>query len=177
MPSPLNRRRFLENAGSGIATGVVTAVGLSAQAAEESPLLPPLDPNAKAEPAAKTDAQTVCCTPAAKPIYACSGAADVGKIADLAARKLTELGVGKMSCLAGIGGRVPGLMDIAKSAEKILVLDGCPLHCGRNTLQHAGLTKFEHVCLADLGMQKGKTPVTDECVSKVVAQGKSRLSA
>ena len=34
---------------------------------------------------------------AAKVIFACSGSADVGKIADLAARKLTEEGVGKMS--------------------------------------------------------------------------------
>ena len=41
-------------------------------------------------------------------IFACSGSADVGKIADLAARKLMEDGVGKMSCLAGVGGRVKG---------------------------------------------------------------------
>ena len=96
----------------------------------------------------------------------------MGKIADLSARKLTEDGVGKMSCLAGIGGRVKPLMEIAQAAQAILAIDGCPLHCGRNTLEQAGFTKFEHLCLADIGMAKGKTPVTDEAVAKVAEQGK-----
>ena len=100
----------------------------------------------------------------------------MGKIADLAARKLTADGVGKMSCLAGIGGRVSGIMEIAKSAQVILAIDGCPLHCARNTLERAGFTKFEHLCLADLGMNKGKTPATDEAVAKVVSRGKARLA-
>ena len=52
-----------------------------------------------------------------------------------------------------------------------LVIDGCPLHCGRNTLEQAGFVKFEHVCLADLGLQKGKTAVTDEAIGQVVAAG------
>jgi uncharacterized metal-binding protein len=136
-----------------------------------------LDENAaKPKPAAKSDPQPVCCTPAAKAIFACSGAADVGKIADLAARKLTADGAGKMSCLAGIGGRVSGLMAIAQSAQRILAIDGCPLHCARNTLEKAGFTKFEHLCLADLGMNKGKTPATDEAVAKVASRGKARLA-
>ncbi|MFC1597161.1 putative zinc-binding protein [Planctomycetota bacterium] len=108
-------------------------------------------------------------------MFACSGAADVGKIADLSARKLTEDGVGKMSCLAGVGGRVKPLMEIAKAAEVILVIDGCPLHCGRNTLEQAGFKKFEHLCLADIGMEKGKTRATDEAVAKVANRGKTRL--
>jgi uncharacterized metal-binding protein len=177
MASKVNRRRFLRTAGTGIASGAAAAVTISGQAAETPPLLPPLDENAaKPKPAAKGAPQPACCTPAAKPIFACSGAADVGKIADLAARKLTADGVGKMSCLAGIGGRVSGIMEIAKSAQVILAIDGCPLHCARNTLEKAGFTKFEHLCLADLGMNKGKTPATDEAVAKVVSRGKARLA-
>ena len=174
MASQVNRRRFLRSAGAGIASGVAT-VALSVKAAEDPPLLPPLDPNAQSKPAAKTDPQPPCCTPAEKPIFACSGAADVGQIVDHAARKLSADGVGKMSCLAGIGGRVTGIMEIAKSAKIILAIDGCPLHCARNTLEKAGFTKFEHLCLADLGMVKGKTPATDEAVAKVVQRGKVRL--
>jgi uncharacterized metal-binding protein len=34
----------------------------------------------------------------------------VGAIADQAGRKLTRVGAGKMFCLAGIGGRVSGIM-------------------------------------------------------------------
>ena len=99
----------------------------------------------------------------------------MGKIADLTARKMMEDGVGKMSCLAGVGGRVPQLMEVTKAAKVIVAIDGCPLHCGRNTLQQAGFKKFEHLCLADIGMVKGKTPVTDEAVAKAAAQGKAKL--
>ena len=37
-------------------------------------------------------------------IYACSGAADVGEIADRTARHLAREGKGKMSCAVGVGG-------------------------------------------------------------------------
>ena len=80
-----------------------------------------------------------------------------------------------MSCLAGIGGRVRTLMEIARGAQVILAIDGCPMHCARNALEKAGFTKFEHVCLADLGMAKGKTPATAEAVAKVADVGKSKL--
>jgi len=175
MSFPLNRRRFVRTAAAAVASGAAVA-SLPSRAAEEAPLLPPLDPSLEGKPAPKSDPQPVCCTPSAKPIFTCSGAADVGQIADHAARKLTADGVGKMSCLAGIGGRVPGILEIAKSATKILVIDGCPLQCGRNTMEHAGFKKFEYVCLADLGMEKGKTPPTDDAVAKAVSVGKARLA-
>ena len=47
------------------------------------------------------------CSAGPKLIFSCSGAADVGELADQTARKLTRNGDGKMFCLAGIGGRVP----------------------------------------------------------------------
>ena len=51
--------------------------------------------------------ETKCaCGEALRLIFACSGASDIGRISDLAARTLTKDGVGKMYCLAGIGGRV-----------------------------------------------------------------------
>jgi uncharacterized metal-binding protein len=119
--------------------------------------------------------QTGCCSGGPKLIFACSGAADVGKIADLAARKLTAEGAGKMFCLAGIGGRVSGIMETTRSASKILAIDGCPLDCVKKTLENADFTKFEHIRLNDLGMEKGKTPATDEAVAKVVELGKTKL--
>lgn len=115
------------------------------------------------------------CNAAPKLIFACSGAADVGKISDLAARKLTEEGAGKMFCLAGIGGRVSGIMATTGAAQAILAIDGCPLDCAKKTLENAGFTKFEYVRLSDLGMEKGKTAVTDEAVATVVGAGKGRL--
>ncbi len=173
MASKVNRRRFLASAAAGTAAGTAVAAAVSAQGAESAP--PPV-PDAKTKANVDgNDPKAECCEPAAKVIFACSGAADVGKIADLSARKLSEDGVGKMSCLAGIGGRVKPLMAIAKGAKSILAIDGCPLHCARNTLEQAGFKKFEHLCLADIGMVKGKTPVTDEAVAKVAGLGKAKL--
>jgi len=124
-----------------------------------------------------TSSQAACCGAAPRLIFACSGAADVGKLSDLAARELTAAGAGKMFCLAGIGGRVSGIMATTEAAQAILAIDGCPLDCAKNTLENAGFTKFEYIRLSDLGMEKGKTAVTDEAVAQVVSLGKSRLTA
>jgi uncharacterized metal-binding protein len=117
-----------------------------------------------------------CCSAAPKLIFACSGAADVGKISDLAARQLTAEGAGKMFCLAGLGGRVTGIMETTRAAAAILAIDGCPLDCAKKTLEQAGFTKFDHVRLSDLGMEKGKTAATDEAVAEVAKLGRQRLA-
>ena len=116
------------------------------------------------------------CGAAPKLIFSCSGAADVGHISDLAARKLTREGIGKMFCLAGIGGRVSGIMETTKAASRILAIDGCPLDCARKSLEEAAINDFEHLRLTDLGMEKGQSPVNDELVDKVVAAGEQRLA-
>jgi uncharacterized metal-binding protein len=123
-----------------------------------------------------SDEQKCACSAAPKLIFPCSGAADVGHLADLAARQLTKAGHGKMYCLAGVGGRVSGIMATTQAAEKILAIDGCPLNCARNTLEQAGFQGFEHVRLADLGLAKGSSPVTEDRVAKVVAAGAAALS-
>ncbi|HUT11841.1 MAG TPA: putative zinc-binding protein [Thermoguttaceae bacterium] len=125
----------------------------------------------------ETKSPKCACDAAPKLIFACSGAADVGHISDLAARKLTAEGVGKMFCLAGVGGRVSSIMATTQAASAILAIDGCPLDCSRKTLEEAGFTEFEHVRLADLDMEKGTTPATPEHVDKVVAHGRMRLTA
>jgi len=122
------------------------------------------------------NSQAACCSAAPRLIFACSGAADVGKVSDLAARELTAAGAGKMFCLAGIGGRVSGIMATTEAAQAILAIDGCPLDCAKKTLENAGFTKFEYIRLSDLGMEKGKTAVTDEAVAQVVGLGKNRLT-
>jgi uncharacterized metal-binding protein len=119
--------------------------------------------------------QNACCAVAPKLIFTCSGAADVGAVADQAARKLTRDGAGKMYCLAGIGGRVAGIMKTTEAVDTILVIDGCPISCGKKCLEQAGFTKFHHMQLADLGMEKGKTPPTEENVAKAAQRGADLL--
>jgi uncharacterized metal-binding protein len=117
------------------------------------------------------------CSAAPKLIFACSGAADVGAVADQAARKLTREGVGKMYCLAGIGGRVPGIMKTTEAASKVLAIDGCPISCARNTLVQAGIKGFDHLSVSDLGLEKGKTPVTEASIEAVASKGRQMLSS
>jgi len=123
-----------------------------------------------------SDKTPCACAGAPKLIFACSGAADVGAVADQAARKLTKDGAGKMYCLAGIGGRVPGILAMTQSASRILAIDGCPLNCVKNTLELAGFKAYEHLQLADLGMEKGKTAPTDVNVGRVATAATAKLA-
>ena len=114
--------------------------------------------------------ESKCCNGGPRLIFACSGAADVGEIADRTARALTKNGLGKMFCLAGVGGRVPGIIKKTGEASDILALDGCDLDCTKKCLEQAGFTQFKHLRITDLGMEKGKTLATEQNVAKVVAQ-------
>ena len=60
----------------------------------------------------------------------------------------------EMSCIAGGGGNVPGLVKTAQSARPILALDGCVLACVRNSLARAGVTPSAHLILSDFGVKK-----------------------
>ena len=111
------------------------------------------------------------CDAAPTLIFPCSGSADVGAIADQSARRLTREGAGKMFCLAGIGGRVSGIMATTRAADRILVIDGCPQECARKTLEQAGFTGFYHLKLDALGLKKRHTPPTDEVVHRVAEAG------
>ena len=116
------------------------------------------------------------CNSAPRLIFACSGAADVGEVADHAARKLRDDGEGMMFCLAGVGGRVSGIMKTTEAAERVLAIDGCPLDCVRNCLEQAGFSEFEHLRLADLGLIKGSTEVSEQNVNRVAEEGAARLA-
>lgn len=108
-------------------------------------------------------------------IYACSGCSDAGELADQIARRLSRSGMGEMSCLAGIGGRVKSIVSKGEKAERIFVIDGCPLNCARKTLELAGFAGFQHLGLHESGLRKGSCPVTEENVSRGLEAGKQVL--
>jgi uncharacterized metal-binding protein len=109
-------------------------------------------------------------------IFACSGAADVGAVADRAARQLTQDGAGSMFCLAGIGGRVAPIMAKTRTAGRILAVDGCPLNCVAETLTQAGFEGFAHIRVTDLGIEKGSAAVNAENVGKVADRARELLA-
>lgn len=108
-------------------------------------------------------------------IFACSGAADVGAVADQAARQLSQNGDGQMFCLAGVGGKVDPIVQRTQAAAVVLAIDGCPVNCVLKTLEAAGISGARHLRLADLDLVKGKTPPNAENVAKAVAAAKAIL--
>ncbi|UCE41350.1 MAG: putative zinc-binding protein [Candidatus Aminicenantes bacterium] len=123
------------------------------------------------------EAKENICTGGPTLIFACSGAADVGALSDLAARKLTTDGVGKMYCLAGIGGRVKGIMQTTQNAAHILAIDGCALDCVKLCLDEAGFVEFDHIRVTDCGLEKGQSPATNENITSVVRGARKKLGA
>ncbi|HUW17930.1 MAG TPA: putative zinc-binding protein [Sedimentisphaerales bacterium] len=122
------------------------------------------------------DANRPANIPPSKLVFACSGAADVGEISDKAARKLTKDGIGKMFCLAGIGGRIQPVMATTKSASLILAIDGCAMDCVKNCLKQAGFNNFQHLRITDMGLEKGKSPATDRRVAEVAERAEDLLN-
>ena len=116
------------------------------------------------------------CTTAPNLIFPCSGASDVGGLSDQTARPMTLDGTGKMYCLAGIGGRVDGIMTNTRAAARVLVIDGCPQECARKTMELAGFKDFQHLSLAEMGCKKGETPLTPARIREVAAKGAELLA-
>lgn len=115
------------------------------------------------------------CSSAPKLIFSCAGAADVGEIADRAVRKLHNEGAGKLYCLAGIGAGLNNFIDQTKGASKVLVIDGCPVDCAKKLMEKNGIQNFEYVRVTDSGLEKGKSPATDENIEKIAMIGRSAL--
>ena len=103
-------------------------------------------------------------------MFSCSGAADIAEIGDRAVRTLHKAGDAKMFCLAGIAGKVELIEVNTRGADRILVVDGCDSDCAKKTMEFGGFTGFIHLRVSDLGMEKGKTPVTDERIAMVAAK-------
>ncbi|GAA0561906.1 putative zinc-binding protein [Rhizomicrobium electricum] len=112
-----------------------------------------------------------------KLIYACSGAADVGEIADRAARTVARAGGGKLQCANAIGAGLESYVEAAKGADKVLAIDGCINHCAANCLKKAGVTKFEHLVLNHIGLAKQASPPNDDNIAKAVTAAEKMLSA
>jgi uncharacterized metal-binding protein len=99
-------------------------------------------------------------------VLACSGASDLGHVSDLVARKLRDKGVRKMNCLAVIGAGIEKSIEDFKT-KNILVIDGCPVDCGKKIMEKNGLTDYNYLRITDLGFEKGKTPPTEENIKAI----------
>jgi uncharacterized metal-binding protein len=98
--------------------------------------------------------RSCCCSTETKTILACSGASNVGQITNEVAKELDEAGEANFFCLAGVGGHVSGMVASVKGADKVVVLDGCPVACAKKTMDAAGIAGYEYLVVTELGIEK-----------------------
>jgi len=110
------------------------------------------------------------CEPTEILIFPCSGGSNVGQIANQAGVKLTQDGMGRFFCLAGIGGHVSGMIESTKAGKMLVAIDGCQVACARKTLEHAGFNIDEYVQVTELDIEKNHDldPISPD-VDKVTA--------
>ena len=87
-------------------------------------------------------------------IFSCAGSSNVGQIANQAAVRLAQGGVGRYFCLAGIGGHVSGMIESTKAGKMLVAIDGGPVGCAKKTLEHTGFNIGEYVQVTELGIEK-----------------------
>ena len=87
-------------------------------------------------------------------VYSCSGCSSAAQMANALAIRLDRDGTAEMSCIAGVGGGVTGLVRTAQGGRPILALDGCVLACTAACLAQAGVTADIHLVLSDHGVRK-----------------------
>lgn len=87
-------------------------------------------------------------------VYSCSGCSSAAQLANHVAVRLDRAQIAEMSCIAGVGGDVESLVKLATSGRRIIALDGCALHCVRNSLRRHGVQPALHYTLSDLGVRK-----------------------
>ena len=100
------------------------------------------------------DQGSCSCCGTTRLLLACAGGANVGQMTNEVAKLLHAEGEGRMFCLAGVGGHVPGMVASVKGADRVLVLDGCALACARRCMEQAGIEVFEHLVVTELGIEK-----------------------
>ncbi|WP_304624779.1 putative zinc-binding protein, partial [Rhodanobacter sp. PCA2] len=87
-------------------------------------------------------------------VYSCSGCSSAAQMANHLALRLDRAGVAEMSCIAGVGGGVAGLVRTARSGRRVLALDGCVLTCVAACLAREGVSADTHLVLSDYGVKK-----------------------
>lgn len=87
-------------------------------------------------------------------VYACSGCSSAAQLANALAVRLDRERLAEMSCIAGVGGDVRSLVRAAQARRKILVLDGCPLHCAKHCLDRHGILPSVHIDLSSADVKK-----------------------
>lgn len=99
-----------------------------------------------------------CCSNAnPRVVVACSGASNLGQIANAVAVKMQQQNIGQMTCLAALGAHVDAYIRAALEAE-LVVIDGCTVACAKKAVEHVGVSRYDYFDISKLlpALAKGK---------------------
>jgi len=124
------------------------------------------------------DTATTCeCSAEDIVILPCAGGSNCGQITNQVAVSLDVLGIGHIYCLAGIGAHIDGMVESARGAKRIVALDGCQVACAKKTIEHAGLTVTDWICVTDEGISKShKLLLEQEDIEFITERAKELLA-
>lgn len=109
-----------------------------------------------------------CSSDAPVLIFCCSGGSNVGQIANQAAVKLDVENVGKIFCLAGVGGHVESFIESSRGSRTICLLTVVRLH---------DIPISEYIVVTDLGIKKSHDfNLAQQDIARVCDEVKNRLS-
>lgn len=87
-------------------------------------------------------------------IFCCSGASNVGLLSFQTAIRLAQEGFGSFSCIAGIGSGNQPIIRAAKSVGECVLIDGCPVGCGKKIMDANKVPVDRSIIVTELGIDK-----------------------
>ncbi len=89
-------------------------------------------------------------------IAACSGRSNVGQIANQVMVEVDKIGGARSFCLSGVGAGLSGFVESAK-AGRVIMIDGCPMACGKKVLEKYEVEPLRYFVITELGIKKEET--------------------
>lgn len=105
-------------------------------------------------------------------VVACSGAANLGQIANSVAVKMQQRGTGQMSCLAALAANVDSYVKSARESE-LVVIDGCSVGCGKTVVDNLEGINYSYFDLSQIltDVQKAKQyDQIEDCAEKAYSE-------
>ncbi len=89
-------------------------------------------------------------------VAACSGRSNVGQIANQVMVEVDKAGAAKSFCISGVGAGLSGFVESAKTG-RVIMIDGCPMQCGKKVLEKYQVEPFRYFVVTELGIKKEDT--------------------
>jgi uncharacterized metal-binding protein len=107
-------------------------------------------------------------------VYACSGASNLGQLANEIAVRLDRLGLAELVCVTEVGA---GNGDVRSSSKPVIAISGCTTACCSAMLRSHGIEASRTIILAERGVAKAKHVLVDaESIERVFGQVLAELA-